>query len=199
MPTNSFAAVQLTLLSVIVALILENLLNQLGGGTANWGSPLPWLQAGLVAITVITIWSGFALILSVSTRAPEAVDFIYPFGLLIALTLAANSVGTDALAPFFMFLALGGVFATWALRAELGSQGIEDQQAGIRSAIRLQAVDTAIGLVMAIALVFATLPPLIIIAALVAGIAVQGMAAFGTVQGWRFVTSLGRQQTEERQ
>ena len=56
-----FASVQLTLLSIVVALILENLLS------AYWERPQPfpsdalqwlfWLQAGLVLATSLSMWS----------------------------------------------------------------------------------------------------------------------------------------------
>lgn len=189
MPINPFSSVQLTLLSVTVALILENLLNQLGAITADWSTALPWLQAGVVAVTVLTIWSGFALILSVSTRQPSAVDFIYPFGLLIALTLAANSVGEDKLVQFFLFLALGGVFATWALFAEIDPDMEGGNLGGIRRAIQLQALDAGICLVTGLALLLVNPATALVLGAMVVVILVQGVAAYGTMQGWRFVTS----------
>lgn len=143
MPTNRFAAVQLTLLSVIVALILENLLNQVSGaaGLDTWHGAIPWLQAAAVAVTVITIWSGFALILSGSNRPPATIDFVYPFGLLITLSLAANSLDVDQTGLFFMHLCLGGVFAVLALRTEQIYLDADGRVAGVRQAVIIQGID----------------------------------------------------------
>lgn len=191
MPTNRFAAVQLTLLSVIVALILENLLNQVSGtsGLDTWQSVVPWLQAAAVAITVITIWSGFALILSVSNRPPATVDFIYPFGLLISLSLAANTLNTSQAWLFFMYLLLGAVFAVWALRTEQTYLEASGVITGVRRAVIIQGVDTLLCFVaMLLALLFA-LPNWLIAGLLVILICVQLVAAAGTMQGWRFASS----------
>lgn len=190
MPTNRFAAVQLTLLSVIVALILENLLNQLGNSDSNWSSALPWLQATLVAATVLSIWSGFALLLSTSTRQPAPIDFISPFALLITLTLAANSLGTTELVKFFGFLMLSGVVSIWALNAELRFlvQHKEPAMNGVRRAIYVQAADAALAGLMALVVLLASPPNAMLVIALMIAIAIQGAAAFGTMEGWRFVT-----------
>lgn len=191
MPTNRFAAVQLTLLSVIVALILENLLNQLGNSDSNWSSALPWLQAAVVAATVISIWSGFALLLSTSNRQPEPIDFISPFTLLITLTLAANSLGTEELVKFFGFLLLAGLVSIWALNAELRFMIKNEDPAsrGVKKAIYLQAAGTAVaGLMALVLLVLASTPTAALVIGLIIAIAIQGAAAFGTMEGWRFVT-----------
>jgi|GEM_PF-3349057 len=190
MPNNRFSAVQLTLLSVIVALILENLLNQIGNQSVGWTGPLPWLQAALVAITVIAVWSGFALILTSSERRPEPVDFIYPFGLLITLTLAANSLGEAQLARFFLFLCLGGLFACWALRAELlvlpeGS----GEAVGVRRAIYIQASDCVLCLLMCAMLVVLTPPLAVTLIVLSGAVILQMIAAQGTMRGWRAIST----------
>lgn len=186
--TNSrFSAVQLTLLSVIVALILESLLNQFGDPVAGWHTWLPWFQATVIAITVITIWSGFALILTVSVRRPELCDFVYPFGLLITLTLAANSLGESNLARYFSFLALSNVFACWALYAELRSISDNGQTAGVRQALYVQAVDLALSLLMALIVVASSPPIPVINFALTIAIAMQAFSAVGTMRGWRYV------------
>jgi len=190
MPTNRFAAVQLTLLSVIVALILENLLNQVSGATGldTWHNAIPWLQAAAVAVTVITIWSGFALILSGSDRPPATIDFIYPFGLLITLSLAANSLNTAQPWQFFMLLGLGAVFAVFALRSEQSHIETGGVVSGVRRAVVIQSIDAVLCFVaMTMALVF-TLPQWLNILILIVLIGVQLVAAAGTMQGWRYAS-----------
>jgi len=186
MSNNRFSAVQLTLLSVIVALILENLLNQFSNQSVGWSSPLPLLQAAVIAITVISLWSGFALILSTSERKPSLVDFVYPFGLLIMLTLAANSMGGAQLTKFFTFLGLGALFACWALRAEYVDLPIDSLQAlGIRRGFYTQVVSTGLCLIMALVLAAANPPEALVIFALCILVVVQVFAALGTMWGWR--------------
>jgi len=184
---NRFASVQLTLLSVIVALVLENLLNQVTGGTAN--TPLMWLQAALIAITVITVWSGFALILTVSDRQPAPVDFICPFGLLVSLTLAAGQLGAESLLPYFVFIAASSLFAIWALNAErIHVQTKEDGRSeGIRKAVILQCIDAALAMAASAVLLLTTPPLALALIIICLCIAIQIIAAVGTMQGWRFV------------
>lgn len=190
MPNNRFSAVQLTLLSVIVALILENLLNQFANQGVGWTGILPWLQSAVVALTVIAVWSGFALILTSSERKPEPVDFIYPFGLLITLTLAANSLGEAQLARFFMFLSLGGIFACWALRAEFLTLPAESDQAfGVRRAFYIQATDCILCLLMSLMLFAFSLPLAVTLVALGSAVIIQAIAAQGTMRGWRAVSA----------
>lgn len=188
MPNSRFSAVQLTLLSIIVALILESLLNQLDNNSINWATLLPWLQAGLVAITVIAIWSGFALILSTSDRKPETVDFVYPFGLLITLSLATDSLGENRLASFFGFLAFGSLFACWALHSEWRSERRNNGGNGVRHALYIQSADTALNSLMALVLLVSVPPLAVVTFALIIAIMVQAVAAIGTMRGWRFVS-----------
>lgn len=191
MPNNRFAAVQLTLLSVIVALILENLLNQVSGSEAlaTWTTPIPWLQAAVVAVTVITIWSGFALILSLSDRPPATVDFVYPFGLLITLSLAANSLNTDQLWQFFMHLGLSSAFAYWALCVEQNHIEQSGATTGVRRAALIQGVDTLLCFGVMAAVLFVPVPEWLLIVILSLMSAIQIAAAAGTMQGWRYTTS----------
>jgi len=189
MPNNRFSAVQLTLLSVIVALILENLLNQFSDSTLGWSSVLPWLQSAAIAITVVSVWSGFALILSTSERQPETVDFIYPFGLLITLTLAANSLGNTQLLNFFTFLSLSGLFASWALRTELRDLEANSGQAiGVRRALYIQAANTGLSVLMALLFLATSPPQAVVIFALTIGVILPIFAALGTMRGWRFIS-----------
>ena len=105
-----FASVQLTLLSIVVALILENLLS------AYWERPQPfssdalqwlfWLQAGLILATALSMWSGFALSFNyLHLRQPTALDIIAPFGLLITLNLAIGAMQPPL--PAWFLLAAG--------------------------------------------------------------------------------------------
>lgn len=197
MPNTRFSAVQLTLLSVIVALILESLLNQIGDSNLNWTSAQLWLQAALIALTVIAIWSGYALILTTSERPPETVDFVYPFGLLITLTLASNSLEAAHLARYFLCMGLGGVFACWALWAEAANLEGTGQSFGVKRALYIQAADTILNALLATVLYLATLPAAAVIIGLLVAIAIQLFAAWGTMAGWRYVSRIAEDASPE--
>lgn len=111
-----FASVQLTLLSIVVALILENLLS------AYWERPQPfasdalqwlfWLQVGLILATALSMWSGFALSFNyLHLRQPTALDIIAPFGLLITLNLAIGAMQPPLPAGFLLAAGAGSLLA----------------------------------------------------------------------------------------
>jgi hypothetical protein len=111
-----FASVQLTLLSIVVALILENLLS------AFWERPQPfpsdalqwlfWLQAGLVLATALSMWSGFALSFNyLHLRQPTMLDIVAPFGLLITMNLAIGAMHPPLPAGFLLALGSGSLMA----------------------------------------------------------------------------------------
>lgn len=111
-----FASVQLTLLSIVVALILENLLS------AYWERPQPfpsdalqwlfWLQAGVVLATALSMWSGFALSFNyLHLRQPTALDIVAPFGLLITMNLAIGAMHPPLPAGFLLAAGAGSFIA----------------------------------------------------------------------------------------
>ncbi|HEY5680143.1 MAG TPA: hypothetical protein VIS55_08775 [Pseudomonadales bacterium] len=115
-----FASVQLTLLSIVVALILENLLS------VYWERPQPfesdalqwlfWLQAGLVLATALSMWSGFALSFNyLHLRQPTTLDIIAPFGLLITMNLAIGAMHPALPAGFLLASGSGSLLAGFIL------------------------------------------------------------------------------------
>ena len=95
-----FATVQLTLLSIVVALVLENLLSQLLE-MGQW-SPLVMLQATDILMSSLSMWVGFAYGLSRGATRPTPIDFIGLFALLIFMQLAVRCIATGFVAGFFL-------------------------------------------------------------------------------------------------
>ncbi|NIP14774.1 MAG: hypothetical protein GWM88_08600 [Pseudomonadales bacterium] len=107
---------QLTLLSIVVALILENLLSAylerpqpFATDTLQW---LFWLQTGMVLATALSMWSGFALSFNyLHLRQPTALDIIAPFGLLITMNLAVAAMHPALPAGFLLAAGCGSLIA----------------------------------------------------------------------------------------
>ena len=129
------------------------------------------------------------LILTTSERKPSAVDFVYPFGLLITLTLATNSLDTTKLVSFISFLAAAGVFACWALYAELRDLGASSQSSGVRRALYIQATNTLLAIFTLGVLLLVSPAVFLAQGALINAAVLQVLAAIGTMTGWRFVVS----------
>jgi hypothetical protein len=128
-----FAGVQLTLLSVVVALILENLLGAYRDRPQPFDAAVDawlfWLQASLILASAVSMWAGFALSLSISSRRPTPVDFIAPFGLLIAMNLAIGAMNPPLPGSFLVaagaasLLASGIVYLDYRWAGTRGTDG----------------------------------------------------------------------------
>ena len=117
---DQFVTVQITLLSVIVALILENLLGVLHGpesveGTAWW---IRWLSVSALAGALLSTWGGFTVLAILSTRPPSLLDFIAPCGLLVLLVQAVIGIGNNHPRQILLFLAAASALAAWSLWVE---------------------------------------------------------------------------------
>lgn len=97
---DRFATVQLTLLSIVVALILENLLSNLFA-LDDW-TPLVLVQAADILLASLAMWVGFAYGLSFGTTRPTPIDFMGLFGLLIFMQFAVRFIYTGSVAGFLV-------------------------------------------------------------------------------------------------
>jgi hypothetical protein len=114
---RGFATVQLTMLSIVVALILENLLGTLFE-LEHW-TPLILLQALAVLGSSFSLWVGFGLALTLVNKQPSYSDFLNPFFTLILLSLAVRSIATGNIAGFFLASALASASSTFNLWGEV--------------------------------------------------------------------------------
>ncbi|MEM1437118.1 MAG: hypothetical protein AAGG11_23930 [Pseudomonadota bacterium] len=110
---NRFVTVQLTLLSIAVALILENLLSMLLD-LEVWS----WLvaaQAFEVGTSAISMWVGFALGISAVNKPPHLMDFLVHFMLLFSLSTAVYFISTGYLPGYFLASTVGSGSAALTL------------------------------------------------------------------------------------
>jgi len=182
---DKFATVQLTLLSIIVALVLENLLNELSQSEILWGATLAsavlWLQVLVILATVMCIWSGFAIALSLG-RSPYWGDFIAPMGLLIALFAAATNLYPQPAHWWFVAVAFGSGLSGWILHYDSLSAE-KAGHPGPQTAMKIQLGLAIYYLLGAVVLLFFNQP--IIIASLIfAALVVEASVARGILIAW---------------
>ncbi|MFK7912707.1 MAG: hypothetical protein AB8B93_02230 [Pseudomonadales bacterium] len=145
-----FVTVQLTLLSIVVALILESLLGVLFQ-LEQW-SLLVMVQSADVLTSALAMWIGFALGIAAADKTPHIMDFLGPFALLITLNLAVRYIATEQFVGFL----LSGAAASTTAAASLWL----DSRAARR--IGKQGPDTTIRLLVAVALIEATIALLLL-------------------------------------
>ena len=183
---DHFTTVQLTLLSIIVALVLENLLS------AFWERELPgalsiatflwWSQAALVFLSALSTWSGFALGLSTAQRSVTFVDIIAPFALLIALDLAIGFMHPASVAAYLLAIGSASLIAAFMLLIDVR---------GGNSPGRAMELQLALGVLDCIgaAAVWLELLDLRGAFALITFVGIgQALGLAGSIRGWREAT-----------
>ena len=108
-----FVTVQLTLLSIVVALILESLLGVLFQ-LEQW-SLLVIVQSADVLTSALAMWIGFALGIAAADKSPHVMDFLGPFALLITLNLAVRYIATGEFVGFLLSGAAASSTAAFSL------------------------------------------------------------------------------------
>ncbi len=195
---DHFTTVQLTLLSIIVALVLENLLSafwdretpdQFDLTTALW-----WFQVALILLSSISAWAGFGLSMSVNSRRVNFVDVLAPFALLIALNLAVGVLHPGNIAAYLLAIGVASLIAGLMLLSDvqdfstvIGGQSdgnIEGPTRAMRLQLSMAAWDFA-GVLLLLLGVIETLGGCIVIALACVG---QSVGLAGTIRGWRSVT-----------
>ncbi len=116
---RQFATVQLTLLSLVVALILENLMGIMS--ELDTRPFLVWLQSLDILVSAFSMWVGYAFAFMAGNKRPHITDFFTPFGLLIFLHLAAYCMATGNLSGFFFAGAAGTASAVVNLWANVAA------------------------------------------------------------------------------
>ncbi|MCZ6659487.1 MAG: hypothetical protein O7C67_19555 [Gammaproteobacteria bacterium] len=110
-----FVIVQLTLLSIVVALILENLLSSLrDNNPISLDSIEGWialLEVALVLLSALATYAGFTLSLSFPQKRPQVIDFLMPFGLLISMQIAIGFLMPGAVHYFLLAMGSASLIA----------------------------------------------------------------------------------------
>jgi hypothetical protein len=91
---DHFVTMQLTLLSIVIALVLENLLSRISdlphndfSSVAGW---LTWMEIALLLASAIATWAGFGFAFASPSRRPAIIDFLTPLLLLATMNAAVH-------------------------------------------------------------------------------------------------------------
>lgn len=117
-----FVVVQLTLLSIVVALILENLLSSLWDnnpiGFTSIEGWIAFLEVALVLLSAVATYAGFTLWLSFPEKRPQVIDFLMPFGLLITMQIGIGFLMPGAVHYFLLAMGSASFIAALQLASD---------------------------------------------------------------------------------
>jgi hypothetical protein len=126
-----FPTIQITLVSIIVALTLEQLLDLLPTIEAMWEPTLiaatVWCQALIAFAIIVKMSAGFILSGVQLQRVPGATDFLAPLGLLVFVDAQIAAIGTDHVVRWWYVLGAGSWFAAGYLSMHLGYDADDDE------------------------------------------------------------------------
>ena len=110
-----FPTIQITMVSIIVALALQQWLDRLPVVDAMW-EPTPvaariWCQALTAIVIIVKKWSGFVLASVVTERVPTALDLLGPIGILIFVDAQIASIGVEHVLRWWYVLGAGSLLA----------------------------------------------------------------------------------------
>lgn len=183
---RGFATVQLTMLSIVVALILENLLSTLFD-LDHW-TPLILLQSLDVLASALSMWVGFGLALTLVDKQPTLSDFLNPFFMLILLSLAVRCIATGNIEGFFFAGALATLSSTINLWIEVAAARKLGGEGPI-TIFRLLIITTAVELIAATVISVGWGNVTIACGFLLVAIALQGLASGHSIKSWRRITA----------
>ena len=110
-----FPTIQITMVSIVVALALQELLDRLPTIDAlwepSWIAARIWCQAFVAFAIIIKMWSGFVLNASISERVPGPIDLLGPMGILVFVDAQIASIGVDGFARWAYILGAGSLVA----------------------------------------------------------------------------------------
>ena len=198
-----FSTIQITMVSIVVALALQEWLDRLPTvdvlWSPSWVAVRVWLQAATAFAIILTMWTGFVLGAATSLRVPRPIDLLGPMGLLVFVDAQIGSIDAEHALRWLYVLGVGSLVAAAFIA---GQQMRFDEQRRIErsaGAGRLRGfallpnpatVETWIG---AVALVFALFhqtidfgePGLLAICAVL--FIVEAASAVGPLMAWRIL------------
>ena len=184
-----FVIVQLTLLSIVVALILENLLSSLwANNPINVTSLEGWValfEVLLVFLSALATYAGFSLSLSFSHKRPQVIDFLMPFGLLFSMQIAIGFIVPGAIHYFLLAMGCASLIAGAQLASDWRLAKVDDNPAAAPGAPAvLQAANGLWGCLGAllVAVDLVGLAGALAFIAIAATVQLAGVA--GTLHGW---------------
>jgi hypothetical protein len=124
---DHFVTMQLTLLSIVIALVLENLLSRISdlphndfSSVAGW---LTWMEIALLLASAIATWAGFGFAFASPSRRPAIIDFLTPLLLLATMNAAVHWLYPEPPAGYLAASAAG----SWIASALLFTQWRRDE------------------------------------------------------------------------
>lgn len=202
-----FPTIQITLVSIIVALALQQMLDLMPRVDALWEVSIVgvrvWCQVLVGFVIIVKMWTGFVLTAVAIERVPRPLDLLGPIGVLVFVDAQIASIGVEHTLRWWYVLGAGSLVAAAfiASQAPLAiSDAVRDADARGRVATgfrRPALIEVAAGvLALAIAVlhhivVFGDVGLLVVSVIYLVG---QLFSAIGPMVGWRVLRD-----AEERQ
>ncbi len=192
----NFATVQLTFLSIVVALILENALGELTVRPVLWtlhsDALVLWLQVLTVGFATIATWAGFAISLSFG-RPATAGDFVLPVLLLVCLYSAGTTFFPTPVQYWMLALAAASSVAGLMLWKDL-RYARHGGFTGPRNAFRSQLALVALYLSGALAL---SVGWNVALAWLLTGVGIEAIGLYSALSAWNSRPSMPAEKTTD--
>jgi hypothetical protein len=209
-----FPQIQITMVSIIVALALQQWLDRLPTIDAMWEltqvAVRIWCQALVAFVIIAKMWSGFVLAGVVNERVPTAVDMLGPLGILIFVDAQIASIGVDHALRWWLVLGAGSLLAAAfiagqrVVNPDVTREQVESESTSGRSAIGRRigtshpaTFEVALGVVaLLIAAVHWTvgLGEFGLLAASALFLLGEALSATGAIMGWRILRKIEARQ-----
>ena len=125
-----FPGVYITLISIVVALAMENLVSELRGLRGSGSlldTAIVWSQAFAVFAVVVTVWTGSSLGALTLRWLPRIFDLAGPLVLLVLINLGIAAIGAEA--PHrFLYVAAAGSFLGFLTIRSLNTRAAQSRE-----------------------------------------------------------------------
>ena len=110
-----FSTIQITMISIVVALALQEWLDRLPTidvlWEPSWVAVRVWCQAAVAFAIILKMWTGFVLGAATSQRVPGPLDLLGPMGVLIFVDAQIGSIDVEHALRWLYVLGVGSLFA----------------------------------------------------------------------------------------
>ncbi len=192
-----FPTIQITLVSIVVALALQELLSRLPTIDALWHTTIVgarvWCQVLVALVIIIKMWTGFVLTAVATERVPRALDLVGPILVLVFVDAQIASIGVEHALRWWYVLGAGSLVAAAFIAGQAPIAAAEmvpggGQPGGIAAGFRRPAlIEVAMG---GLALLIAVLHHLVefgdvtLLVVSAVYLVCQLLSAIGPIVGW---------------
>jgi len=110
-----FSTIQITMVSIVVALALQEWLDRLPTVDAlwqpSWVAVRVWCQALVSFAIILKMWTGFVLAAATTQRVPRPIDLIGPMGILVFVDAQIACIDVDHALRWLYILGVGSLAA----------------------------------------------------------------------------------------